>query len=168
MKALTIKDAPSIILGLQDEIKRSEDSRYEHRLHAIVLVAQGMSPRQVALQFGDAPRTVENWVRQFERDGLAGLTEHERSGRPRRLSERHVTKIGAALRKSPLDVGFAVTMWDGKLLAEYIHREFSVQLGARQCQRMFRQLGFRLRKPRGIIGQADPVRREEVKKNSTH
>jgi transposase len=168
MKALSISDAPSIILGLQDEIKRSDDSRYDHRLHAILLVAQGTSPRQVALQFGDAPRTVENWVRQFERDGLAGLVEHERSGRPRRLTERQLAKISTALRKPPSDAGFVVALWDGKLLAEYIHREFSIPLGHRQCQRMFRQLGFRQRKPRGIIGQADPVRREEVKKNSSH
>ena len=84
------------------------------------------------------------------------------------MNERQITKIGAALRKPPSDAGFDVALWDGKLVAEYIHREFSIRLGHRQCQRMLHQLGFRLRKPRGIIGQADPVRREEVKKNSSH
>lgn len=168
MKALTIKDAPSIILGLQDEIKRSDDARYDHRLHAILLVAQGMSAPQVALHFGDAPRTVENWVRQFEERGLAGLTEQERPGRPQRLNERQIAKIATALRKPPSDAGFVVSLWDGKLLSEYVHQKFSIRLGHRQCQRMFTRLGFRLRKPRGIIGQADPERREEVKKNSRH
>ena len=32
-----------MILGLQDEIRRSEESRYDHRLHGVLLVAQGMT-----------------------------------------------------------------------------------------------------------------------------
>lgn len=87
MKALTIADAESIVLGLQDEIRRSEESRYDHRLHGVLLVAQGLSCPEVAAMLGDAPRTVEYWVRGFEEKGLAGLLEGERSGRPKRLSE---------------------------------------------------------------------------------
>jgi len=30
MKPLAIADSPTIILGLQDEIRRSEESRYDH------------------------------------------------------------------------------------------------------------------------------------------
>jgi hypothetical protein len=37
MKALRIADASSIILGLQDEVRRSEESRYDHRLHGVLL-----------------------------------------------------------------------------------------------------------------------------------
>ena len=82
MKPLMIKDAETVVLGLQDEIRRSEESRYDHRLHGVLLVAQGMSCRQVSELLGDAPRTVAYWVHRFERDGLGGLTEEERPGRP--------------------------------------------------------------------------------------
>ena len=47
MKPLTIED-PDIILGLQDEIRRSQESRYDHRLHGLLLVAQGVRCREVA------------------------------------------------------------------------------------------------------------------------
>ncbi len=36
------------MLGLQDEIRRSEESRYDHRLHGVLLVAQGMTCPEVA------------------------------------------------------------------------------------------------------------------------
>ena len=88
MKPLTIADSPTIILGLQDEIRRSEESRYDHRLHGVLLVAQGMTCPEVARLLGDAPRSVEYWVGRFEKDGLAGLSEGERPGRPRRLTEK--------------------------------------------------------------------------------
>ena len=87
MKPLTIANASMIVLGLQDEIRRSQDSRYDHRLHGVLLVAQGMTCPEVARLLGDAPRTVEYWVRRFEEEGLTGLVEGERPGRPPRLSD---------------------------------------------------------------------------------
>jgi len=52
MKPLTISDAPTVILGLQDEIRRNPESRYNHRLHGLLLIAQGMSGLQVAQLLG--------------------------------------------------------------------------------------------------------------------
>ena len=40
---------------------------------------------EVAELLGDSPRTVEYWVRRFEQNGLAGLQEGDRPGRPGRL-----------------------------------------------------------------------------------
>jgi transposase len=166
MKPLTISDAETMILALQDEIHRSEDARYDHRLHALLLVAQGMSCREVAGKLGDSPRIVAYWVKQFEEIGFAGLSEGERPGRPSRLSEEQFDEIGLALRKSPLDYGLATNIWDGKTLSEYIQKKWSVEIGVRQCQRMFRRLGFRLRKPRSMIAHSDPEEQEAFKKTS--
>lgn len=111
MRALSIADAPTVILGLQDEIRRNADSRYNHRLHGLLLVAQGMSAIEVARLLGDAPRTVQYWVRRFELDGLAGLLEGERPGRPRRLSERQLQQVNVALRGSPEQWGLSGNLW---------------------------------------------------------
>ena len=155
-----------MVLALQDEIRRSEESRYDHRLHGVLLVAQGMTCPQAAELLGDAPRSLEYWVRRFEKDGLAGLREGQRSGRPRRLSEDQMQQVNRALRQSPREAGLGVNLWDGKTLAAWIERQFGVELGVRQCQRLFRQLGFRLRKPRARVAHADPQLQREHKKNS--
>ena len=164
MRPLKVSDAETVVLGLQDEIRRSEESRYDHRLHGVLLVAQGMSCRQVSELLGDAPRTVAYWVRQFERDGLGGLTEEERSGRPRRLSPQQIQEIDAALRKEPGDFGLTGNLWDGKTLSAYVKSQWDVELGTRQCQRLFRHLGFRLRKPRSLIAKASAEDHGRVKK----
>lgn len=164
MKKLTVSDAETVILALQDEIRRSSESRYDHRLHGLLLIAQGMSATQVARLLGDAPRTVAYWVRRFEEEGLAGLVDGERPGRPRRLNEEQVSQIDAALRMTPRDFGLTATIWDGKTLAAFIQQQWGVVLGVRQCQRIFRQLGFRLRKPRSEIARANPEEQARFKK----
>jgi len=164
MKILTIPDARSVILGLQDEIRRSHDARYDHRLHAILLVAQGLSGHEVARLLGDSPRTVQYWVSRFVDEGLAGLVELERPGRPSRLSEEQLEEVDRVLRGSPSQYGLTGNLWDGKSLSAFIKKRWGITLGVRQCQRLFRQLGFRLRKPRPQIASADPVLQARVKK----
>ncbi len=156
MKALTISDSENMILAIQDEIRRNDASRYDHRLHGVLLVAHGLSCPQVGELLGDSPRTVVNWVQRFEARGLAGLSEGERPGRPGRLSQSQLTRVEAALRDSPDKFDLPTQMWDGPTLSEFLRQELGVNLKVRQCQRLFRQLGFRLRKPRPQVAQADP------------
>jgi transposase len=164
MKALAIADAEEMILALQDEIRRSDQSRYDHRLHGVLLVAQGMSCPEVARLLGDGPRTVEYWVNRFEQNGFGGLAEGERSGRPGRLKARQLERVNTWLRQSPQQCGLDANLWDGKSLSALIEQKFQIQLGTRQCQRLFRQLGFRLRKPRPVVGHPDPALQRAHKK----
>lgn len=165
MTPLRITDASSVI-GLQQEIQRSEESRYDHRLHGVLLVAQGITCPEVARLLGDAPRSVEYWVHRFERQGLGGLVEGERSGRPSRLNQQQIQEINRVLRAKPSDAGMRVNLWEGKTLSAWIDKSYGIKLGVRQCQRLFRQLDFRLRKPRPVLARADAGRQKRHKKNS--
>ena len=165
MKALTISDAETMIFALQDEIRRSQEARYDHRLHAVLLVAQGVTCTEAAALLGDAPRTVQYWIHRFEAEGFAGLADADRSGRPKKLSEQQLDEIGKVLRESPRKAGLTTNIWDGKTLSTFISQQYAVDLGVRQCQRLFRRLGFRLRKPRPIIAKADIEQQKQHKKN---
>jgi transposase len=162
---IRIEDKNAIYV-LQDEIRRSEQARYDHRLHAVLLVAKGITCPAVAEMLGDPERTIRYWVQKYINDGLQGLMENERSGRPSRLEPKHIDKIGKVLRRSPEAVGLRGALWDGRTLSAYIQNEFGVKLGVRQCQRLFRDLGFRLRKPRSLIARADEEAQKVFKKKS--
>jgi len=164
MKQLQIGDREEMIFALQDEIRRNSEARYDHRLHAVLLVAQGMSCRQAATALGDAPRTVEYWVKRFDCDGFGGLADGERSGRPSRLSAADRERVEQALRKTPADFGLGAQLWDGPILSAFLKKQLGIDLHVRQCQRMFRQMGFRLRKPRPQVASADPLLQAAHKK----
>ncbi len=154
MKPLAIRDVESVLHALHNEIRRSEDSRYYHRLHGVLLVAQGLSCRRVSELLRDAPRTVAYWVRRFEAKGLRGLAEEERSGRPRRLNEEQIRSLASLLHLRPADFGLKGNLWDGRTLSAYVEAQWHIALGARQCQRIFRRLGYPLRKAGRVKGSA--------------
>ena len=146
-------------LEISDEV-----SRYDHRLHGILLVCSGFNCTEVAELFGHSPRTVQYWIRHFERNGFAGLEDTMRPGRPSRLDESTISTIGFDLRRSPRELGYNQNLWDGKLLSHHVEQRWGIQLGVRQCQRLFHQLGFRRRKPRPLIAKSDPEEQRRYKK----
>lgn len=166
MRRLEIQDSDIMRIAVQQEIQRSEESRYDHRLHGILLCCSGLSCYEVANMFGQSPRTVEYWLKRFEQSGFAGLEETPRPGRPGLLDSSMREQLAEDLRKSPRDLGYTQNLWDGKLLSHHIEKTFRLRLGVRQCQRLFRQLGFRRRKPRPVIAQADPEAQRAYKKTS--
>jgi transposase len=166
VKALIISDSDTMLLALQGEIRRSQEARYDHRLHAILLVAQGMTCPDVATLLGDSPRSVQYWVNRFEQEGFSGLADADRPGCPRKLEDHHLDIINKALRKLPRDAGIPTNIWDGKSLSAFIKQQFDIDFGVRQSQRLFRQLGFRLRKPQSIIAKANVEQQAAYKKSS--
>ena len=155
MRKLEVKDAEIMRIAVQQEILRSEESRYDHRLHGVLLVCSGLSCPEVAKLLGHGPRTIQYWVRRFEESGFAGLEETPRAGRPSLINEDIRSGVAVDVRCSPREFGYSQNLWDSKLLSHHFSKKYGVQLGERQCRRFFNQLGFRRRKPRPVIAKAD-------------
>jgi len=164
MRKLQVSDAGIMQIAVQQEILRSEESRYDHRLHGVLLVSRGMNCYEVAEHLGQDAVTVQHWVHAFNAHGFAGLREGERTGRPSRLSPDQWSELERPLRQSPRTLGYGQNLWDGKLLAHHLRQQGELDLGVRQCQRIFRQLGFRRRKPRPLIAKADPEAQARYRK----
>jgi len=166
MRKLEVQDKEIMAIAIKQEIMRSEESRYDHRLHGVLLVCQGFSCRQVAGFLGQDPRTVQRWVTRFNDRGFAGLAEFERPGRPSKLKEGYWDQLQYDLRKHPGDFGYAQNLWDGRLLSHHLSEQYGIKIGIRQCQRIFHHMGFRFRKPRPVIASADPEAKERYKKTA--
>jgi len=166
MRKLQISDVEVMRIAIQQEIIRSEEARYDHRLHGVLLVSHGLDCYKVSRLLGQHPTTIERWINRFEEHGFAGLEDGERPGRPRRFTPDQWTHVGKDLRKSPRELDYNQNLWDGKLLSHHLAGAYGIQMGVRQCQRIFHQMGFRLRKPRPVIAPADPDAQVAFKKTS--
>ncbi|MEM0136169.1 MAG: winged helix-turn-helix domain-containing protein [Thermoplasmatales archaeon] len=77
-------------------------------------------------------------------------------------------EIAEDLRRNPMDPGYSQNLWDGKLLSHHIKKRYDMDIGTRQCQRIFHKPGFRLRKPRPLMAKGDAEKKAEFKKTPSH
>ena len=166
MRKFEIPDAETFIAAIQEEISRTPEGRYFHRLHVILHVLQGASSYEVAKLYGHSPRTVQYWIHRLLSYGLRGLWDKEHPGRPGKLSEKEQETLRNEIRRSPRELGYDQNLWDGPLLSYHLKEHYGITLSIRQCQRLFHRLGFTLQRPRCRDYEADPVKQEEFKKNS--
>lgn len=168
VKRIAIRDAETFVAAIQDEISRTREGRYFHRLHVVLYVLQGASPYEAARLYGDSARAIEYWVHQLLSNGLAGLWEGDRPGRPDRLSAVDQERLRSEICLSPRELGYDQNLWDGVLLSHHLREQYAISLGVRQCQRLFHKLGFTLQRPRRQAREADPLQQEAFKKTSTN
>jgi len=164
MRKLKIENANLMRVAIQQEILKTEESRYNHRLHGMLLMCSGLNCYEVASILGRSPRTVEYWAQRFEKNGFAGLHDRVRLGRSSILDDTTQKAIEHDLRRCPRELGYKQNFWDGKLFSHHLSHMYGIQIGVRQCQRWFHKLGFRRRKPLPVIAKADPEAQRAYKK----
>ena len=143
MRRLEAQNSHLAQQALREEFKRSAQSRFEHRLHCVLLIAAGRTCADVADLFGDDRRTVQRWVGKFQDHGVDGLREASRAGRPAALADAQLRELGLAIREDPRRLGHSSEKWHGDLLCAEIFRRFGISLSARHCQRLFAALRHR-------------------------
>ena len=121
---------------VRDLSSKSPDARLLHRLHCVALVFSGFSASEVGRIFGDSPRAVAYWVTRFKKDGLDGLREEARPGRPPKLNPSQMKQLQTFLQQSRARSRIV----NSQTLSEYISKQFSIVLTVRQCWRIVKRL----------------------------
>jgi DNA-directed RNA polymerase specialized sigma24 family protein len=81
------------------------------RAKAILLAAEGLSNTEIAERLGQSRQAVSMWRKRFCQEGLQGLEERPRSGRPRRFSPGAGRRgQGDGVRAARQDRGAAVAL----------------------------------------------------------
>jgi transposase len=93
------------------------EQRVAFRAEVILALAEGLSNEAVAARLGARPATVSKWRGRFAREGLCGLADAPRSGKPTHYAVEHERRILAALDEPP-PAGYG--RWDGALLARHL------------------------------------------------
>lgn len=140
MRKLRLSNAKWVREVIHASVKTSCEAYFLHRLHCVLLVAEGRSCYEVARWFGEAPRTIERWVHAIDEYGLEGLREHYSGGRPTRLAGKQMQCLALDLQKQPQECGYSEREWSGKLLAQHMEGCYGIKLSVRQSQRIMRRL----------------------------
>jgi transposase len=92
--------------------------RFVERARIILHAADGMDNSAIARCVGIARRVVVKWRSRFAEQGMPGLADHPRTGRPPRLSALDRHEIIAMACHSPEDYGLQRSTWTIATLRE--------------------------------------------------
>jgi transposase len=123
--------------------------RAAKRARIVLLAAGGVPNRQIAAEVGMSEEYVGVWRHRFEAEGLAGLEDRPRSGRPRTYGHDDRLRIVAAATAARPEFD---SQWSHRLLAEYLS---DVGISASQVGRILAELDIKPHQVRGWLTRKD-------------
>src|SRR3990170_230149 len=124
------------------------EQRLVLRARIIAGLSAGQTNQEVAVALSVRPAAVSKWRARFGREGLAGLVDAPRSGKPATYTEETARRVLATLDEPP-PVGYA--RWNGPLLAQALG-----DVSAAQVWRVLRRHGISLERRRSWCISTDP------------
>jgi transposase len=154
------------IQQLEQLYRDTKDADVRTRCDMILLSNQGLSPPEIAHRVRFSRETVARFIKRYNEEGIAGLADKPRSGRPRRVTDEYLTQLAKAIEQAPRNLGLPFSNWTTANLAEYLANRTGIVIGARQVENYLKAKDYRLRRPvRTVKHKQDP---ELVCEKKTH
>ena len=127
----------------------------QRRLQAARMFAKGQRPAEVARELGVSRQSATVWHRAWEEEGVAGLRQAERAGRPPLLTTKEVADVERALLKGPAAYGWNTELWTLERVADVIAMETGVRYHVGHVWKVLRRLGWSWQKPARRASERD-------------
>lgn len=138
--------------ALEAAARNERRARQWRRYRAVLLL--GEAGPAVAAAVGGSRASVDAWAAAWRRDGLSGLREQPRSGRPSRLAGDGAAVLDALMATDPQAHGQHATGWTVPLLRTELVRAGYI-VGERTIRRALHALGWRGKRPKYVLGRPD-------------
>ena len=151
-------------LELRRLLRRGKtEARVYRRGHMVLAADQGVSKSAVARRFGTNRYRVGLWVNRVQAEGLDGLRDRPRPGRPKTISalERH--EVIAAACRAPREFGVERTVWSHEAIADTLRSsEIVEQISASSVGRILLAGDVKPHRVKMWCHSNDPLFREKL------
>ncbi len=166
MAAVAITRTDMSVADLRAAARASADASQASRILAIAMVLDGFSRVDAARLCGMDRQTLCDWVHRYNEEGLEGLADRPRSGRPASLSWIEQGKLASWVEQGADLARDGVVRFRRADLRDRIAAEFGVELHERSVGKLLRRLDFRHLSVRPQHPQSDLEAQETFKKTS--
>jgi transposase len=135
------------------------------RLRAVILALGRQTAPEIASALGAGRRTVQEWVKRYNTEGLDGLVDRPGRGRPCRLTEEQLARLRDRIDAGPTPEDGACTL-RGPEVRALLGRESGVAYSPAAVYFLLHRLGYEPLDPRPRHIKADPAAQEEFKEKS--
>jgi transposase len=147
---------------IERRMKKEKDRRMFERYQAVYLFTQGKTRKEIAVIIGRNEKTVSEYIRAYQKDGIDGLQMNHSPGAPRRLTSGQEEQFKlTVVEHLPHEAGFPSKFnWTLNLMGEYIKREFQVTYSLQGVADLANRLNLSYTKPTYTLAAADPIKQQ--------
>jgi transposase len=127
------------------------------RAQMILLAAeQGFKVLQIAAIVRESEATVLRWLKRSRAEGLEGLQDAPRPGRPSPLTEAYTAELLAAVRRRPRSLGLPFAWWTLQRLVDDLAERTGIRVSDETVRRGLKHAGIVLSRPQHQSSSPDP------------
>lgn len=136
------------VAAVEQAMNHSPLPEVRQRATAIRLLHLGYKPEAVASMVAVAPSTIWNWHRRYRADGLVGLANRAKSGRPAKADADYLVEMERALATDPRDLGYAFSVWTINKLRQHLAKHTGILLSYTRFRALLRKHQYVYRQPK--------------------
>lgn len=139
--------------------RRESDAGLKERVLLILKVeGEGMIPARVAKELHRSRTWTSNWLARYRKEGIDGIEDRPKSGRPSKLPEGVAVRIRKKLKERKQG-------WTTQQVHEMIVKEGNVHFHQIYIYSLLHRWGFKQKVPRKVhVNTASSKEKEEFKK----
>ena len=136
---------------------RTVSAGLRQRATIIGLAADGLHAPAIAAQVHLDDETVRRWIKRFNEQGVEGLKERPRSGRPAIYSQEEISLAVQTALTEPQTLGLPFASWTLDRLVSYLKEAKGMQMKRSRLGALLLAEGLRWRKEERWFGErVDP------------
>lgn len=129
--------------------------RVSKRIHAVLLNNDKNTSGEIAKILMASPSKVSEWLKIFSEQGVEGLMEGHRSGRPSRLDDLDKILLCDIIDSGPISYGYVSGLWTSIRIADVIADEFGIEYHPGHVRKLLQEFGFSVQNPKRVLARAD-------------
>jgi transposase len=158
MRPIRLDDlSPEQLRALDEAYHTTRDARLRTRVQMVLLCAeQGLVAAEIAALVRQDEDTVRRWLRRYEAEGLAGLSDAPRPGAPPKITPTYRDRLLSVVRQRPRSLGLPFSLWTAARLADYLAEATGLRLSRGSVYRILLAGRMALSRPQHTITSPDP------------
>ena len=129
MRPLSSHFAHDALPTLDAFIKQAKKARVFRRAQAVRAVVAGQTVKAASETFHFTNSALRKWVKRFAGEGVRGLLDRPRSGRPPKLTREIETQLDLLVDRDPLEYGVIHSQWTCRELANVLSQQSGLCIG---------------------------------------
>src|SRR5689334_13730267 len=117
---------PEELAEVENAMRQDRRAEVRQRATVIRLLHLEHKPSEVAEQQRVSAPTIYNWHKLWREQGIEGLANKPKTGRPAKATEAYCQKLEAMLAKEPAEFGYRFAIWTSDRLRAHLQKETGI------------------------------------------